>query len=110
MAQAYGKAADVFSFGVVLWELVTLMIPWRHDDKDFPNGGTVPPGRGAPSNGGDQHFRDPTLYVINCVPKGDRLDLPAAQDIKPPLPELPRVIHTRKSYKHIPVNPIVLAR
>lgn len=27
--QPYGKAADVFSFGVVLWEVITLKEPWR---------------------------------------------------------------------------------
>lgn len=27
--QHYGKAAGVFSFGVVLWEVMTLKEPWR---------------------------------------------------------------------------------
>ncbi len=29
MLQAYSKAADVFSFGVVLWELITWQMPWE---------------------------------------------------------------------------------
>ena len=29
MLQAYSKAADVFSFGVILWELVTWQLPWE---------------------------------------------------------------------------------
>lgn len=27
--QAFSKAADVFSFGVVLWELATWQLPWE---------------------------------------------------------------------------------
>ena len=27
--QAYSKAADVFSFGVILWELITWQMPWE---------------------------------------------------------------------------------
>jgi len=29
LLQAYSKAADVFSFGVILWELVTWQMPWE---------------------------------------------------------------------------------
>ncbi len=28
-AQEYTKAGDVFSFGVVLWELITWQLPWE---------------------------------------------------------------------------------
>ena len=27
--QAYSKAADVFSFGMILWELITWQMPWE---------------------------------------------------------------------------------
>lgn len=84
----------MFSFGVVLWELVTLERPWRDEpDPSLPSGGA---GAGAAGgcDGGNaalQHFRDPLLYVIASVPHGGRLDLPAAGAIEPPLPELPKV-------------------
>ena len=29
LLQAYSKAADVFSFGVILWELITWQMPWK---------------------------------------------------------------------------------
>lgn len=78
--QAYGMAADVFSFGVVLWELVTLERPWRDDPGPSSTNGCDP----------QQHFRDPLLFVIASVPQGGRLDLPEAP-VEPPLPELPEV-------------------
>eukprot|EP00939_MAST-03C_sp_MAST-3C-sp1_P005108 g5108.t1 len=31
--QAYDKAVDVFSFGVILWEALELMMPWSHTPK-----------------------------------------------------------------------------
>lgn len=96
-AQAYGKAADVFSFGVVLWELVTLNIPWHEDDKKPPpetttDGVAATAGR----NGGTRDlppeeptYQDPTMFVVLNVPTGIRLELP--KTIDPPLPELPMV-------------------
>ncbi|CAL8469838.1 g9380 [Coccomyxa elongata] len=91
--KAYGKAADVFSFGVVLWELVTLNIPWHEDDKKPPPetaagtgraGGTRDPPPEEPT------YQDPTMFVVLNVPTGIRLELP--KTIDPPLPELPMVL------------------
>ena len=30
--QAYGKSSDVFSFGVIIWELTTLAWPWHEPE------------------------------------------------------------------------------
>lgn len=97
LSQAYGKAADVFSFGVVLWELVTLNIPWHEDDKKPPpetaadgaagNGACAGGTRDPPPE--EPTYQDPTMFVVLNVPTGIRLELP--KTIDPPLPELPMV-------------------
>lgn len=79
--QEYGTAADVFSFGVVLWELVTLEQPWYNDHERPGLCSRIMP----EVHGGNQ------LFVIRQVPLGVRLPLPAAQDVEPPLPDLPAV-------------------
>ena len=66
--RSYGKEADVFSLGVLLWELVTLKEPWREETE----------GRTA------------LYYIINSVVDGKRLELPDPAAAEPPLPELPR--------------------
>jgi hypothetical protein len=64
------READVFSFGVILWELITLEKPWV-DEMDRPSG---------------------TFFIINSVVEGIRLPFPARQNIGPPLPEVGDVI------------------
>ncbi|KAK9838338.1 hypothetical protein WJX81_005555 [Elliptochloris bilobata] len=77
--QVYGKAADVYSFGVILYELVTLAVPW-HEEAASPGAA-----QGAA-------YRDPIFYVMNSVPNGLRLSFPTPDAIQPPLPELPQVV------------------
>lgn len=73
--QPYSKEADVFSFGVVLWEVVTLKEPWRDETE----------GRTA------------LYYIMNCVTTGTRLSFPKAQELDPDVPELADVIQLAQS-------------
>ena len=79
--QDYGTAADVFSYGVVLWDLLTLEQPWFNDHERPGLCSRIMP----EVHGGNQ------LFVIRQVPLGVRLPLPSAQDVEPPLPDLPQV-------------------
>lgn len=61
--QSYTKAADVFSFGVVIWELVTLAVPWR-------SAMGQPAGDGAETDGSDaedSYTRHNFFHVISQV-------------------------------------------
>ena len=81
----------MFSFGVVLWELVTLNIPWHEDDKKPPPEAAAGAGRagGTKDPPEEPTYQDPTMFVVLNVPTGIRLELP--KTIDPPLPELPMV-------------------
>lgn len=83
------------SFGVVIWELMTLQVPWRNAAGTFGNGTPV-----SESSDGDEAYedtasdpsvyRDPFFHVLREVPRGARLPLPQVNADRP-LEELPRV-------------------
>ena len=62
MLQSYTKAADVFSFGVVIWELVTLEVPWR-TAMGQPSGADTSDG----SDTEDSYTRHNFFHVISQV-------------------------------------------
>lgn len=72
----YGYPNDVFAFGVILWEIVTLRVPWEHGDD---GGGDAP----HPERNGMVRL----VEVMEKVISGVRLQFPPAQDVQPPLPE-----------------------
>lgn len=76
--ERYGKAADVFSFGVILWELVTLKEPWREEAEGKPY----------------------LYYIMNNVIEGKRLEFPSVEAIEPVLPEVGEVIALAQSCWH----------
>lgn len=87
--QAYGKAADVFSFGVCMWEMMTLGVPWRENmDKDSAGGCE------ERSTTEDGPFRDQVFHVMNAVPQGSRLVFPPPADVVPAFPEASEVLPT----------------
>ena len=73
------------SFGVILWELLTLKEPWadrgpsssKEDSDDFPT---------------ERTFSERERYALFHVPKGERLLLPTPEQIEPELPELQQVL------------------
>lgn len=85
------------SFGVILWELVTLAWPWHEDGVDASDmDGDVPPGvRGAeggvPEPDRTQQPRVPLFTVMQNVTRGQRLEFPPLEEVNPPLPQLPQV-------------------
>ena len=116
--QAYGSPSDVYSFAVVMYELVTLRVPWADGAVDgggegsgeaaaaalpgaassllaMPQPGlaTGAPSLTGPGAGGPGPFRDTAFFVVSSVPRGARPALPplSSASVNPPLPELPEL-------------------
>jgi len=58
----YSVQADVFSLGVILWELWTLEEPWKYDERDVRN----------------------PMMIIPMVGNGERLKIPSTVDARLP--------------------------
>lgn len=71
----YGYPNDVFAFGVILWEIVTLRVPWEHGDEAGD----------APHQERSGMVR--LVEVMEKVISGARLQFPPVQELYPPLPE-----------------------
>lgn len=113
--QSYGPPSDVFSFGVVLYELVTLRVPWDREQQQLQqttatttttsSTTTAKTSTSASNNNNNTNFlqqnqnQNPMMYdaafrIVSSVPQGARLSLPDGPDdvVEPRLPELPEVL------------------
>ena len=89
------------SYGVILWELITLAWPWHETDGDqgrsLSSEEERPPGVPGAENGVPEpdathrQPRDPFYVVLQNVTRGDRLEFPPDSQIKPHLTQLPQV-------------------
>lgn len=70
--EPYTLQADVFSFGVILWELWTLDEPWRAQDQDYRN----------------------QMLLIPMVGNGARLSIPSVEENHPFLGDLSNLIQS----------------
>ncbi len=112
--QSYGPPSDVFSFGVVLYELCTLRVPWdqpppasasqqlQSQSSLMNNNGTT---AAAPSFVQPNQNQNPLMYdaafrIVSSVPQGARLTLPDPEQVEPPLPELPEVFKLLRECWH----------
>ncbi|KAG2422828.1 hypothetical protein HXX76_015770 [Chlamydomonas incerta] len=74
----YATATDVFSFGVVLWEVVTLQTPWESELHQYENKGLK--------------VLEPVFIHEEVVTKNKRLAFPEPATLEPALPELAQLV------------------
>jgi hypothetical protein len=118
----------VFSFGVVLYELCTLRVPWEQPppasaSQQLLLQQSIASGSGASANGNptaapsfaqpnqnlatnnDGNNNNPLMYdaafrIVSSVPQGARLTLPDPNEVEPLLPELPEVFRLLRDCWH----------
>ncbi|GAX82742.1 hypothetical protein CEUSTIGMA_g10168.t1 [Chlamydomonas eustigma] len=81
----YGFPHDTYTFGIILWEIMTLKVPWSEEP------------------GGEDTLRERGLSVVRMeraidkVINGDRPPLPEPEELEPPLPEAARLMQLTRS-------------
>ena len=110
--QSYGPPSDVFSFGVLLYELCTLRVPWEQPPMTSASQQLQALSVASANNtttfvqpNQNQNQNNPLMYdaafrIVSSVPQGARLALPDPEIVEPCLPELPEVFKLLRECWH----------